>query len=365
MPAIHAVAAANVAIRKRRAAVKDICSLIASGPARSAVYIYLLPTGTFTCMQFGHLAFDYVHALKVAGPPVAKLLAVAIGIVVVTRLSRGLVTKVPEGLQRQAGYALPIAIKLAGALIALALLGVQISAVTGLLAAVGLGATLLLTPVGQNLIAGFLAGIDDVVSLGDVITVKDQVGKVVRKGTLSLGVEMPDGSIVYVPNTKVIDDELVNHNRVRGDRIDVEVLIDDPTQRHSAVAAMQATVDSIEWRIQDLPAEVIFQSLNGDSLTLVGSVWIEDRFEERRYKSMLLTALVDALDERGISLGDTSSLEIRAWPAVTQIAARLGDGVADVQPTAGTPAQTAAMDRAGADLAAAERSSRDTSPVNA
>lgn len=241
----------------------------------------------------------------------AKLLVVFLAVFVATRFARRAVERMPVTVRRQASYFVPILIKIVGILVALAAVGVQISTVAGMLAAVGLGATLLLTPVGQNLIAGFLAGIDDVVAMDDVITVKNRVGRVVRKGTLSLGVELPDGSIIYVPNTRIIDDELVNHNRVRGDRIDVEILIDNPAQRQRAVAVMQDVVHDIEWRVSDLPPEVVFTAVNGDSLAFEASVWIEDRFDERSYKSLLLTALVDALEAADISLGDTASFEIR------------------------------------------------------
>lgn len=254
---------------------------------------------------------DFMHVLSVAAPPALKVLGVLIAVVVAGRLSKRLVDKAPENLQRQVGYTLPILIKVAGLLVLLSLLGVQISAVTGLLAAVGLGATLLLTPVGQNLIAGFLAGIDDVVAMGDVIKVGDEIGRVVRKGTLSLGVELPDGSVVYVPNTKAIDDEMINYTRARGDRVDVEVPIDQPERRHETVKVIQAAIEPLEWRVQDLPAEVIFDSIQGDSLVFVASVWVEDRFDVRRYRSLLLTAVVDALDEAGITVGDTASIELR------------------------------------------------------
>jgi small-conductance mechanosensitive channel len=262
--------------------------------------------------ESGSINFDDLP-LKV-GIIAAKLLVTFIAVIFATKFARRAVDRLPPSVRRQASYLAPILIRVIGVLVALAAVGVQISTVAGMLAAVGLGATLLLTPVGQNLIAGFLAGIDDVVAMDDVITVKNRVGRVVRKGNLSLGVEMPDGSIVYVPNTRIIDDELVNHNRVRGDRIDVEILLDIPSQRRRAVAIMQEVVNDVEWRVQDLPPEVVFTAVNGDSLAFEASVWIEDRFDERRFKSLLLTALVDALEEGGISLGDTTSLEWREPP---------------------------------------------------
>lgn len=244
-------------------------------------------------------------------PYAIKLLVVAIGLWLVLRAARRVVVKVPDKLRPQAEYVLPKLIKWVAFLVLLMLFGVNLNSVFAIFATIGFGATLIFTPVGQNLIAGFLAGLDDVIREGDVITVGDQIGRVVRRGALSIGVELPDGSLVYMPNVKTVDNELINHNRVRGDRIAVKVLIDEPSKRTEAVAVMQAAVEAIDWRMDDLPADVIFSEVGGDALVFECAVWIEDRFYERERKSELLTAVVDALDAAEISLGDTASIEFR------------------------------------------------------
>lgn len=244
-------------------------------------------------------------------PYAIKLLVVAIGLWLVLRATRRVMVRVPDKLRPQVEYVLPKLIKWVAFLVLLMLFGVNLNSVFAILATIGFGATLIFTPVGQNLIAGFLAGLDDVIREGDVITVGDQIGRVVRRGALSIGVELPDGSLVYMPNVKTVDNELINHNRVRGDRITVKVLIDEPEKRVRAVEVMQKAVEAIDWRMDDLPADVMFVEVGGDALVFECSVWIEDRFYERERKSELLTAVVDALDSAGISLGDTASIEFR------------------------------------------------------
>ncbi|MEZ5255959.1 MAG: molybdopterin-binding protein [Ilumatobacteraceae bacterium] len=162
------------------------------------------------------LAIDAGEVATTLGPPVIKVIGVLIGIKIGHRLIRRVATKAPPKFQRQAGYVLPKVVTVFGVLILLGSLGININSLLAMMATIGLGAALVFTPIGQNLIAGFLAGIDDVVREGDVLSVGDKVGRVVRKGSLSLGVLMPDGSTVYMPNVKAVDDELTNHSRSRG-----------------------------------------------------------------------------------------------------------------------------------------------------
>ena len=144
----------------------------------------------------GDLAADYV-------PDVAKAIVIIVATWILAHLARRVIAKrVPGNYQRQLSYALPKVVWVFGIIVLLSSLGINISSLLAVLGILGLAGALVFTPVGQNLIAGFLAGMDDVVQNGDEIDVGDRTGKVVRKGMLSLGVELPDGSLVYMPNTK-------------------------------------------------------------------------------------------------------------------------------------------------------------------
>ena len=177
-----------------------------------------------------------------------------------------------------------------------------------LLATVGIGLALVFTPVGQNAFAGFLAGIDNTASEGDVISVGDKVGTVVRRGTLSTGVEFPDGSMVYMPNTSLIDDELTNHNRVDGARLEVEIKLDGSPNRSAAVDVMKSTLDALEWRRSDKPIAVLFSEIGSNAFHYRCQAWVDRRLEEPVRTSDMRTALVDALESSGISVGETGNL---------------------------------------------------------
>ena len=179
-------------------------------------------------VDFGQIVADY-------GPTTGRVLGVLVATTVIAKLSTRLATKAPPKFQRQAGYLVSKVVWTFGIVVLLSSVGININSLLAVFGVLGLAAALIFTPIGQNAIAGFLAGIDDVVQDGDVVQVLDRTGTVVRKGTLSLGVEFPDGSMVYMPNTKAVDDELINHTRVDGARIDVEIKLDgSPDKRRAA-----------------------------------------------------------------------------------------------------------------------------------
>lgn len=252
-------------------------------------------------------------------PPI---LNVAIAFVVtwlLARLSLRFASKAPETVRRQLAYFLPKAVWVLGGIVMLGSLGVNIGSLLAVMATLGLGAALVFTPVGQNLIAGFLAGIDDVVRVGDVVEVTGRPGTVVRKGSLSLGVRFSDGAVVYVPNTRTVDDELINHSRFEAARIEVEVKLDGSPDRAEAVDIMRQTLEALPWRIDSRPVAVHFTEIGANALHYRCYVWIEDRLEAPGRRSDMLTALVDALEAASISVGETGNISAQRFN-VTQLA---------------------------------------------
>lgn len=249
------------------------------------------------------------------GPPIAKLVLVVVAI----RIAGKLITKVLASKKGkftpQLQYVAPRVVRGLGLILVLEVLGIDTSSFLALFATIGIGAALIFTPVGQGLIAGFLAGMDDVVKEGDIIEVLNRPGRVTRIGALSIGVEFPDGSLVYLPNVKTIDDELINHNRVDGARIMVEIKLNLDPDRAKAVQIMEATLEGLSWRRVDKPTAVHFTEIGANAYHYSCYAWIDNRLDEPGYKSQMLTALVDGLEAAGITCGETSDLSLAAWPS--------------------------------------------------
>ncbi len=262
---------------------------------------------TIVAVTAGDILNDY-------GPPALRVVAILIATKVAVGLVMRFADRVPEQYQRQAKYLVPKVIWALGLIILMGAVGIDINSLIALFGVVGLAAALVFTPVGQAAIAGFLAGIDDVVQVDDVINVLDQPGKVIRKGTLSLGVELLDGSVVYVPNTKAVDDELINYSRSGASRIEVEIKLDGDPNLGDAIALMRETLDGLDWQLEDRPAEIYFAEIGGDAFHYRCCVWIANRLDGEQYESDMLQALVDRLRGEGFSVGETGSFFWEEFP---------------------------------------------------
>lgn len=269
------------------------------------------------------VVMDVTAVINTWLPPAINLVIALVATWFASRVAARVAAKAPESLRRQLIYFVPKVVWALGGIVMLGSIGVNIGSLLAVMATLGIGAALVFTPVGQNLIAGFLAGIDDVVRVGDIVEVAGKPGTVVRKGSLSVGVQFSNGAVVYIPNTRTVDDELVNHSRSDGARIEVEVKLDGSPDRAAAVHVMERTLETLPWRMQSKTVAVHFTEIGANAFHYRCYAWIEDRLEAPARRSEMLTALADALDTAGVSLGETSNVSTDHFN-VTQLSRRSG-----------------------------------------
>jgi small-conductance mechanosensitive channel len=193
---------------------------------------------------------------------------------------------------------------------AVAALGIDVSGMAAVMATVGFTGAVVFTPVGQNFVAGAMIRIDDVYRVGDIVTVNELHGRVVYTTLLRTELELPDGSTAWVPNSTFQDNEVLNHSRMGGWRIMVQVPLDRSTDRRRAQEIMQRVVSDLGWNVPGKRAFVVFDHVGGEATFFNAFAWISDRTQEPWYRGLLLDALVDALEAEGVSVGQTTNLSI-------------------------------------------------------
>lgn len=255
------------------------------------------------------------------GPPILRFLLVVLAIKIAIHMVRRVVSKTPSKYSSQMSYLAPKAIWIMGLIVAFGTVGINITSFLTLFATIGIGAALVFTPFGQGLIAGFLSGANGHVTEGDVIDVLGRSGRIIKKGALALSVEYPDGSMAYLPNVKAVDSELINHNRVDGARIRVEIKLNMTADWEKAVSIMENSLAAVEWRRQDKPTAVHFVDIGAAALHYYCYAWIDHRLDEPEFKSKLLTTLFRDLQAAGISCGETADHSISSWPSAPETAA--------------------------------------------
>jgi small-conductance mechanosensitive channel len=190
--------------------------------------------------------------------------------------------------------------------------GLDVSGMAALLATVGVTGAVAFTPIGQNFVAGAMITIDDLYRVGDVVTVSGIFGRVRYKSVLRTEMELPDGTTAWVPNSQFQEQQVLNHSRLGGCRISVEVPLDGTPDRGAALHAMNDALDDLTWGSAGRRPFVVFERVGGEAMFFRAFAWIDDRTTEPYHRGLLLTALVDALEEAGLSVGQTTNLSMGA-----------------------------------------------------
>jgi small-conductance mechanosensitive channel len=123
---------------------------------------------------------------------------------------------------------------------------------------------------------------------------------------------LPDGSTAWVPNSQFQENEVLNHSRMGGWRISVQVPLDRASDRVVAKTVMDAVVDELSWNMPDKTAFVAFDHVGGEAMFFNAYAWIDDRTKEPWFRGLLLSELVDALEGVGVSVGQTTNMSIGA-----------------------------------------------------
>lgn len=242
-----------------------------------------------------------------------RLAGVAVAAWAALRLVRFLVGRIDDHrIREQLLFFLPKLIGLFAVIGAIAAVGIDVSGMAALMATIGFTGAVVFTPVGQNFVAGAMIRIDDVYEVGDAVTVNDLHGTVVYRSLLRTEIELPDGSKAWVPNSVFQENEVLNHSRLGGWRICVQVPLDRVTDRRKAQQIMGEVMDTLPWNQPDKPAFVVFDHVGGEAMFFNAYAWIADRTQEPWFRGLLLDALVDALEAQGVSVGQTTNLSIGA-----------------------------------------------------
>ena len=245
------------------------------------------------------------------GESTGRLLVVFALTGVIVRFTRRAIQRVDDARAReQLLFFVPKAVAVMAGVAGLMLVGIDVSGMAAVLATIGFTGAVVFTPVGQNFVAGAMIAMDDLCRPGEVVTVGDVHGRVVYRSLLRTEIMLPDDTKAWVPNSMFQEHEVRNHSRMGGTRISVEVPLDQATDRHTAVAVMEDVLADLAWSTPGRAPFAAFDEVAAEAMVFTAFAWIEDRTEEPFYRGLLLTALVDALEQAGVSVGQTTNLSL-------------------------------------------------------
>jgi potassium efflux system protein len=205
---------------------------------------------------------------------------------------------VPETISRLSRYL----VILVGALIASAAAGFDISKITIVVGALGVGVGFGLQNIVNNFVSGLILLFERPIRVGDTLSVGDTGGKVEKIGMRATVVGTWDGAEIIVPNAQLISDKVVNWTLTQDRRrIDISVGVaygTDPEKAAQLIVDVARDHDDVDAHPEPV---CLFQGFGESALDLQLLAWTAGS-KVLGVASDLRHGIVRALAEAGIEI---------------------------------------------------------------
>jgi small-conductance mechanosensitive channel len=208
-------------------------------------------------------------------------------------------TGVPVAISTIAGYVLVVT----GFVLAMAALGIDLTRVTLLAGAVGVGVGFGLQNVVNNFASGLILMLERPINVGDQIDVGGVMGEVKRIGVRSSTIRTFQGAEVIVPNADLAGKQVTNwtlSDRARRYEIDVGVAYGSDPAR--VLRLLEAAAGSVP-EVQKKPApRALFTGFGQSSLDFRLYAWVESVDIGLEAQNALRMAILKTLGDAGIEI---------------------------------------------------------------
>ena len=204
--------------------------------------------------------------------------------------------------------------------IALASIGVDLTALTVLSGAIGVGLGFGLQKVVSNFISGIIILLDRSIKPGDTISLDDTFGWIRELRARFVSVVTRDGREYLIPNEDFITNQVINWS-FSNDlvRIDVEFGVAYDSDPHAVIRIAKEAAVSCERVVSHKPAVCWMTGFGASSIDFVVRFWIRDpQAGLTNVKGDVLLALWDAFKENGIAIPFPHREILMRTPVVVQ-----------------------------------------------
>jgi len=264
-------------------------------------------TQRLTSILEAHVGYGTVHV------SLGDVLAFGVVVWVTVQLSRAVRALLEEDVFARVrlghGVALALsslvhyAILLVGFMVGLGALGIDLTRITIIAGAVGVGVGFGLQNIVNNFVSGLILLFERPIQVGDSVQLGTLTGEVKRIGIRSSTVRTFEGAEVIVPNASLVSDQVTNwtlSDRMR--RIDLDIGIAYGTDPKRVIDLLSAVARANPGVLPDPAPIVLFLGFGDSALNFQLRAWTA-RFEEwLRTRSELGVAVQAALKAEGIDI---------------------------------------------------------------
>jgi small-conductance mechanosensitive channel len=211
--------------------------------------------------------------------------------------------KLAPGLYYSISKMVNYAVLLVGFLIGLAVLKFDLTKLTILVGAFGVGLGFGLQNIINNFVSGLILLFERPIKVGDVIQLSGNEGVVKRIGIRASIVEAPNGSEFIVPNGSLISETVTNwtfSDRLR--RIDLPVAVAGAVDAGRVMELLKAAALTQPHVLKDPPPQVLLGSFGGDSMSFELRIWTNQSEDWSQIRSELALAVRATLAEHNIAV---------------------------------------------------------------
>ena len=211
--------------------------------------------------------------------------------------------KLAPGLYYSISKMVNYAVLVVGFLIGLAVLKFDLTKLTILVGAFGVGLGFGLQNIINNFVSGLILLFERPIKVGDVIQLGGNEGVVKHIGIRASIVEAPNGSEYIVPNGSLISETVTNwthSDRLR--RIDLPIAVGGPADARRVMELLNGAAAAQPRVLEDPPPQTLLGSFGSDAMSFELQIWINQTEDWSQIRSELALGVRASLEEHHIAM---------------------------------------------------------------
>jgi len=181
-------------------------------------------------------------------------------------------------------------------------LGVDTASLLGSLGIVGLTIGFAARDALSNIISGLFILWDRPFTIGDLIEIDGKYGRVERITMRSTRVVTPDGKMLAIPNTTVVNTTVASYTNFATIRLDVPVTVGVEEDLGRIRRLLLELVHGRDGFLEDPAPVVVATALNDYNVALELRAWIADETQHIRERMQLREDVFETLREAGVNM---------------------------------------------------------------
>lgn len=194
----------------------------------------------------------------------------------------------------------------------------------GIITGAGLSAVILgfaFKNIGENFLSGLLLAFNRPFNTGDLIQVEGYTGKITSMDFRTTNIETFDGQNVFIPNSMIINNPLVNFTYESKRRIDFTIQVDYTNDLDKAKKIILNSIKQVKDVLDEPKPMVIVDELT-TSMSIKSYFWIDTKISENslpEIKSDVIELSRKELNDEGIFITDVTQIKIMNDPVNVEI----------------------------------------------